>query len=477
MSEEETKKNLIDDEDNLENEEKEKKKKKNSYIRYILNIVIVLIVTITSFCVTFFTDYDTIVGSFSNVDWLWVLLCLGLVILTMLIRSLIYFCFARLYTRKYHYHQAIAIDQIGTFYNGVTPSASGGQFMQAYTYKKQGLSISSGASIMVMASMVYQFVLIILGILSLIFESATIFAIPAVQIGDSFSIPILPLIIIGFGLNVAFILLLLLMSYSRHFHHFILGPCINFLHIIHILKRPDKTRENLRIQVENFKIELKRLLSNIPFTILITLLYTLSMAVNFAVPCFVGKALGANYEITWFTVWDSIFFSNFHQMITGLIPIPGSAGVSEYFFNQLFESYYGMVNGNSITSTAQIIWRFLTFTLPLLVGGIVAAFYRASPKEQVTQRNINRQTFVALQRETYIERKQSADTLYETTRLTRQAIMSSLRLRNRKEAEERKKRKEEKDKLDKAKLNNQSNHEKSILDSEEWNEIDIGDDD
>ena len=117
-------------------------------------------------------------------------------------------------------------------------------------------------------------------------------------------------------------------------------------------------------------------------------------------------------------------------MITGLIPIPGSAGVSEYFFNQLFDSYYGLVNGQTITSGAQIIWRFLTFTLPLLLGGIVTAFYRASPKEQVQERVINRQTFVALQRETYIERKQSADTLYETTRLTRQAIMSSLKIRN-----------------------------------------------
>ena len=75
-------------------------KKKNSYIKYILNIVIVLIVTISSFCITFFTDYDTITSSFNNVDWLWILASFGLVVLAMLVRSLIYFCFARLYTRK-----------------------------------------------------------------------------------------------------------------------------------------------------------------------------------------------------------------------------------------------------------------------------------------------------------------------------------------------------------------------------------------
>ena len=443
-------------------------KKKNSYIKYILNIVIVLIVTISSFCITFFTDYDTITSSFNNVDWLWILASFGLVVLAMLVRSLIYFCFARLYTRKYYYHQAIAIDQIGTFYNGVTPSSSGGQFMQAYTYKKQGLPISAGASIMVMTSMIYQFVLIIFGVLSLIFESEKIFSIPAVAISDTFSIPILPLIILGFGLNVAFIGLLLLMSYSKHFHHFILGPCVNFFHLIRLVKKPEKTRENLRIQVENFKIELKRLLSNIPFTVLIIILYAISMIVLFGVPCFVGKALGATYELNFANFFHSVFYSNFHQMITGLIPIPGSAGVSEYFFNQLFDSYYGLVNGQTITSGAQIIWRFLTFTLPLLLGGIVTAFYRASPKEQVQERVINRQTFVALQRETYIERKQSADTLYETTRLTRQAIMSSLKIRNKKEKEEKKAKLEEEKKK---KL------EETIINNDDWNEFDIGDDD
>ncbi len=476
---------LIENESTLVSDEELKpdQKKKNSYIRYILNIVLVLVVTGVSFAVSFFSDLDEIITGFRTVNWYWILAAFGLVIFALLTRALIYLCFARLYTRKYHYHQGLAIDNIGTFYNAVTPGASGGQFMQAYTYKKQGLPISAGASIMVMASVVHQFVLIILGIFALVFESKQILGIRAFNIFD-FNIPIMVFIVLGFTINVAFIALLLLMSYSRKFHHFILGPCINLLVTIRLVKNPDKTRENLRIQVENFKIELKRLLSNIPFTILITILYFIALCCTFTVPCFVGKSLGASYEVDMSSVWDSIFYSNFHQMVTGLIPIPGSAGVSEYFFQQLFDSYFNF-GSISLVSVAQIIWRLLTFTIPLVYAGFVTAFYRASPKEQVQERNINRQTFVALQRETYIERKQSADTLYETTRLTRQAIMSSLKKRNKKEKEEKARLKaleKEKIKYDKQFNKDNSNIEQDNLKSNhpfnnsKWNEIDIGDD-
>ena len=74
---------------------------------------------------------------------------------------------------------------------------------------------------------------------------------------------------------------------------FILHYCIGFLGKIHLLKKPDKTRENLRIQVENFKIELRRLLGNIPVTVLIFTLVFVILCLRFSVPYFAGLALNA----------------------------------------------------------------------------------------------------------------------------------------------------------------------------------------
>ncbi|MDY0177687.1 MAG: lysylphosphatidylglycerol synthase transmembrane domain-containing protein [Bacilli bacterium] len=437
-----------------------KKEKKKSPWKYIINIVIVLIVTIGAVAISLAADFKNIVESFKTVNWFWIGMCFLMVILAAGLRSLILFAFARLYTRNYHYHQALACDSIGTFYNSVTPGASGGQVIQAYTYKKQGVPISAAASILVMYSIVYQIVLIVYGIVSFIVKYDTLMVIKAIDFTINnvpISIPILPLTIIGFALNLSVILIVLLMSYSRKFHNLVLGPIISFLAKIKIVKNPNKLRENLRVQVENFKIELRRLLSNIPFTILVTILFFLVVTLTYSIPFFAGKALGAEYSSEWISFWDSIYYGNYHQMITGLIPIPGSAGASEYFFNQLFYTYYNSSGDIEIsTLAAQLIWRTITFTIPLIIGGFVAAFYRSSPKENIPQEHSFRDTFVSLQKSTYVERKQSADAEFDTMRLNRELIRESL------------KRKKEKDNLDKEQPSRR-------FDQTDWSEIEVDD--
>ena len=60
------------------------------------------------------------------------------------------------------------------------------------------------------------------------------------------------------------------MSYSWKFQHFVLNGVISFLAKIKLVKNPDEKRKDLLIQVTNYRIELRRLLSNIPFALLIT---------------------------------------------------------------------------------------------------------------------------------------------------------------------------------------------------------------
>jgi uncharacterized protein (TIRG00374 family) len=441
----------------------EKKPKGKVSWKYILNILLVLIVTAAAVAISLASDFDNVIESFKTVNWGWIGVCFLIVIFAMFLRALILFCFARLYTRNYKFRQAIACDNIGTFYNGVTPGASGGQVMQAYTYKKQGVPISAAASILVMYSIIYQTVLIIYGVVSFIVKYDTLMTINAItiKINETLSIPIpiLPLTIIGFALNLGVVVIVLLMSYSRKFHHLIMGPGIGLLAKIKIIKNPDKSRESLRIQVENFKIELRHLLSNIPFTILIAVLFFMVMTLNFSVPFFAGKALGADYQVNWMSFFDSVYYSNYHQMVTGLIPIPGSAGVSEYFFNQLFYNFYngGLDNLKTISTTAaQLIWRTVTFTIPLIAAGMVTAFYRASPKEEIPEDHSFRETFVSLQNATFIERKEVTDAKIETLRLNKELIRESLRKR---------KEKDEKDKKTISKKISQT----------DWNEIEIDD--
>lgn len=421
----------------------EQAKKKKGIRKYIFYIAFVLIATGLALFFSLYDNFDQTINALASCDWRWLLSIIGVIALSIFLDGVVIYVFCRLYTKRYHVTSGVATALIGTFYSGITPGASGGQIMEVYTLKKQGIEISNAASIFVMWFIIYQVALIGYGLVALLFKWQLLesignfnFKFGSVQ----FSLPVIPLIIFGFLLNLIVILLLFLMSYSHHFHNFIMHYGVSLFAKLHIIKNPDKTRESLRIQVENFKVELRRLQSNVPVTILILLLFVLLLTCRFSIPWFAGGALNAYSDIytfsngTWewvkhttgdYTItsfFDACFLSAFHQMVTGLIPIPGSAGVSELFFALVFQNYYSKPE---YIAAAQIIWRTATFHLPLLIGGITSAFYRSTLKEHTYQ--ANRQTFVDLQLETYEERKKSSDTLFETSRLSRKEIERKLK--------------------------------------------------
>ena len=458
-----------------------KKKSKKSAIKYALNISFVLIVTAVSIILTTWNKWDSILSNLAKADIKWLFAILGVVMGTILVRSFILFCFARLYTRDYHFHQAIAVDQVGQFYNAVTPGASGGQIMQAYTYKKQGLHISSAVSALAMYSICFQIVLIIYGLLAFIIKFDLIMQMENITIqfnnGFKLIVPTLLLTIIGFLLNVSVILIVLLMGYWHGFHNFVMGPVVSLGAKLKILKNPDKTRENLRISVENFKIEFRRLWTNIPFFILVMVSFAVYMTLKFSIPYFCGLALGnEHYTIQYF--WDSVFLGNYHQMITGIIPIPGSAGVSEYVFTMLFvnkqrpdEGFYFMgvwedggysKQSEALAVSCLLLWRSITFIIPIIAAGLTTAFYKASPKEEAREREDlpNRETFVALQNETYIMRKEEVDAIIHTQSLNRQAIIAKMKEGRKKPSKDNKKGKQ-------VPVN---------VEDDDYNELDISDD-
>ena len=427
-------------------------KNKKSTIKYILNISLVLIATGVAVFFAIKDDASEIWNYLSTADVNYLLVVLGMMAGCILVRSFILFCFAHLFTKKYHFHQAIAVDQIGQFYNAITPGASGGQIMQAYTYKKQGVAVSSAVSILAMYSIVYQIILIIFGTTSFIVKYDFITSLgyipTSIKINEvPLNLPIWPLTIVGFLLNVGVIAIVFLMGYWHSFHNFVMGPVITFLHKIKIVKDADKQRENLRIQVENFKIEFRRLSTNVPFLLLVVVSFTAYMIIKFCIPFFVGKALGNQSPSASF--WDCIFLSNYHQMITGLIPIPGSAGVSEFVFYNLFMDEAHLEKGffcmydelgepsleatRTLARAALLVWRSSTFVIPITIGGFVAAFYRSSPKNEAhMQGDIpNRQTFYSLQKETYVQRSQEVESLVETTKFSREAILEKLKPKRR----------------------------------------------
>jgi glycosyltransferase 2 family protein len=506
-------KQSVDELTSLDKKEEKPEKKKHPALKFLVYFAIIIIATGLALFFSLYQDFDGVIAALSKASIEYLLIIGGLVALSYCIDAFIIFVFSRLYTRNYKFHQGLATSMVGAFYSAVTPGSSGGQVMQIYTMKKQGVETSNAASIMIMSFIVYQIALIIIGLISLFFSAgeliSTIGTFNIVWGNNTIHIPAIPLTIAGFLLNLFVIVGLFLMSYSHKFHNFIMHYGIDFLAKLHILKHPEETRESLRIQVENFKIELRRLLSNIPVLLLVFVCFSLILIIRFSIPFFAGLCLdgygyrlnidgtlmtsaildnvgnvigqapimstgGANIE----SFWQSVFLGSYHQMATGLIPLPGAAGISEYFFNIMFQNYYV---SQQVTSAAQIIWRFSTFHIVILISGIVSATYRSSPKNEI--RHANRKTFVTMQLETYELRKASADTMFETASLSRQDVQMKLKSLGKKNtgrfsedfAEEKKKDKKPKEVKPKKVVKKEK--KKVNTEEERWDSIDTGGDD
>ncbi len=357
---------------------------KKQIIRYVIYLFFVLGLTALAFYLSIGNNVTRVLDTLKSANAWYIVAIFGVVVGCILARSIVIYFLTRIFEKKYLFHRAIAIDQIGSLYRMVTPAGIGGHVMETYTYNKQGIKISSALSIIAMYSIVYQVVLILYGIISIIVKSNVINDIGHIYISfgnNGVSISLWVLISIGFAFNVFSIGFILLISYWNGFFRFIRGPIVSLLVKIHLLKNKEKNQAKLDEAVINFRNNLKTLFKHVPTLLIGVLFFFIYITISYSVPYICGLSLGnasiyANY-------WDSVLLSNIHQMVTCVIPIPGSSLISEMFFLQLFYPGSGpsFYESESIARASLLLWRSLMFVIPLFIASIYTIVYRPRKKK------------------------------------------------------------------------------------------------
>ncbi len=407
--------------------------------RYLINIIVILLITFGYTTYSLWNELPAVIDVFSGTeaDYRMIVIIIFLVALKFLIEGVILFIFARLYTPTYKIHRGVANAFVGQFYSDITPSSTGGQFAQVKTFAQQGVPVSIGASIMVMHFILFQIVLVVFGGLAILLNLGEFGRLGSIAI-FKLNIPVWVFASFGFLANLVTIVGLFLLSYSRRIHHFVINKGVDLLAKIKIVKRPEYRKNKLYVATENFRVELRRLSSNVPAAALIMVLFFIKFIVNYSITFFVALMLNpALYGSLSF--WETITKTSFLGMITGFIPVPGAAGFAEYFYEIIFSPVFG--GDVAFTKAVQLIWRVATFYLNLIVGGLVTAFYRSSMEEIVGEAG-QIKTFEEVKSYTFAERHETSVTMYATSQLSIKEIQRRLapkkkkRWRNKKEGEE-----------------------------------------
>jgi uncharacterized protein (TIRG00374 family) len=312
-------------------------------------------------------DYHHIIESFSSIQVWWLIVGILTNIIIYHLADAIYIrYYCKRFNKKYSLIDAIKVEQTGVFFSSITPSSSGGQFAQVYVFGKQNIPTSYSASMLMLSFISWQIILVLFGLFVLIFNYNGMFR----YFNIGFSV-----VLIGFLINFIVIVGLFLSAFSKTFHRLIFEKLIPFLSKFRIFKGLKNKEEKVENWLKMFRVEFRYLLTEprLLWRRLLTDLF--KIVVLYLAPFFAAKAIGV--DIGFDKMPLVIIMSTFIYMITSLIPIPGAAGGSEAVFVLLMNMIFG-----AATTSVMLMWRILTYYLPMLISFLVFSNVKEIYKEE-----------------------------------------------------------------------------------------------
>ena len=250
----------------------------------------------------------------------------------------------------YVYFTSIA----GQYYSNITPGATGGQPMQIYYLHRRNIPTGVATSALITRFFSFQFMLLVIG--------TVCWATHVDYVREHFEGWYWALIM-GYVWNVMVCTIIIVMSFFRPAVRWFANIALKLGTKLHLIKNPEKTREKWTRSVDNFHNTMRDVLHH---------------PKDLGVQLLIGAAqLLALMTIVWFIYTDIGIpkAGTYPQIITldvleytaaAYTPLPGASGAQEVMFAQAFGGVFG-----ENTFPAQLLWRFFTFYISLIIGLVV----------------------------------------------------------------------------------------------------------
>ena len=321
------------------------------------NSILLLLITAVVVVFVLKDDFPDIMKSVMNSNLLYLLIALFIFALGLLFEAKAYQEIIEEYNHSYTLWQAYKMLIITKFFNGITPFSSGGQPMQVYLLKRDGIRITKATNIIIQNFIIYQAALVTVGV----------FAVAVNHFNPIFEATLLKhLVRVGFIMNTLVMIGLVIVSVSSRFNHFILRKTIWLLDRLHIIKGADKVLARWEERVNDFHEGTDYLKRN-PFLCVRTYFYNIIyLVLVYSMPFFV--ILGLNHgSMEGVTVLKVIVANAYVAIMGAFVPIPGASGGIEFGYFKFFGNF---VKG-PILKASLLLWRTISYYIPMVVGGIL----------------------------------------------------------------------------------------------------------
>ena len=323
------------------------------------NSILILILTLLLLFFMLRHDYKNIMYWLVNCNKIYLLLAIIVYFISVVIDSFSFHLIIKQYSKSYSFKDTLNLNVMTKFFNGVTPLSTGGQPLQIYQLYKNNIKLNDATNIVVQFFIIYQIAMVIFSTIAIILNR-----IFHIFVKNLF---IRKLVVLGYIINVIVLLVLFLISLNKSFNVKIITFSIKVLSKLKIVKNKDKLIKKWEEKCENFYNSAQVLKKN--WTILIkgTIIQIIQLLFVYSIPLLISKAI---YDSSNINLLYSIVSSSYVYLIGSYIIIPGATGGIEYGFMKLFSNF---LKQKSILS-ATILWRFITYYLPVIVGAAVFNF-------------------------------------------------------------------------------------------------------
>ena len=327
-------------------------------IRLYLVFVIALFILVLYFSLK--DNYRAIIDTLSEVNIVYLLLGILLVFISKYLIGLVLYYLAKKEKKNISLKKMVQIALIYPFFAGITPSSVGGESFEIFYLKDSGISYGKASNISIQKFILYEISVIIVEFIAVILN-----ILANVVPGNSL---VGTAIIINFIVNIAILGFLFLLAYNKKFNHFIMNKGLVFLHKIKLVKNLDNTQKKVDSYLDNFDDGVDKLRKDKRLFVELIVISVLSLVFFILAAYPIARSLNINS----ISILNIFILVTYARMMCLLIVTPGNSGGAEYCFIYLFT---GLIIEEDIMAY-MLIWRFVTYYIPLIAGGIFAMTWR-----------------------------------------------------------------------------------------------------
>lgn len=330
-------------------------------MRYKLNkkhIGIFILITLGVVIYFYGSEMSAIAGTLKHINWWYMWMAMACMTIYWLMEARTLQLMLQAFVPNIHYGEVVKLVMATQFFNGITPFSTGGQPFQIYVLsKKKDLHVSSVTSASIHNFIMYQLVLVIMGVCALIFARF----IKVIPLGQNVGW----MVIFGFALNVGVVIVLLTIAFLPK----VSERLVKLIHFMmdrsRGLIKKGHTKKQLDHKIAVFRKEIWQVIADPELFVKALFLNALKLLSLYSVTYFLCLTLG----ITTMSLLEGIVISAYVMLMTSMVPVPGATGGAELGYVVLF----GTVIGAQITVLV-LLWRFVTYYVGMIIGSMVYYF-------------------------------------------------------------------------------------------------------